>query len=155
LASPYFGAERRSLSSYVLQVDFEQVPDLVATRKVFLRHGQAYVFKTDAASLVVGHFRYSHTGPKHLQAGLLLTQLLSAVMTAVHPVQQRLIGDCLRVVIVPNCKRNSVHHCFVLSIQRCTAREAEFERLPLQEPALTRSCHHITQMGIPHSCRRE
>ncbi len=71
----------------MLQVDFEQVPDLVATRKVFLRHGQAYVFKTDAASLVVGHFRYSHTGPKHLQAGLLLTQLLSAVMTAVHPVQ--------------------------------------------------------------------
>ncbi|DBA73367.1 TPA: hypothetical protein ACH3X1_011411 [Trebouxia sp. C0004] len=39
------------------KVDFEQVPDLVASRKVFLRHGQAYVFKTDVASLVVGHFR--------------------------------------------------------------------------------------------------
>ena len=63
------------------------MPDLVATRKVFLRHGQAYVFKTDVASLVVGHFRYSQTGPKHLQADRLLTQHLSAVMTAVHAVQ--------------------------------------------------------------------
>ena len=59
------------------------MPDLVAARKVFLRHGQAYVFKTDIASLVVGHFRYSNTGPKHLQAGLLLSQHLSAVMTTV------------------------------------------------------------------------
>lgn len=41
-----------------LQVDFEAVPDLVAGRKVFLRHGQAYVSKTDVVSLVVGHFRY-------------------------------------------------------------------------------------------------
>lgn len=40
-----------------MQVDFEQVPDLVAGRKVFLQRGQAYVFKTDVASLVVGHFR--------------------------------------------------------------------------------------------------
>ncbi|KAA6417087.1 MAG: putative DNA primase large subunit-like [Trebouxia sp. A1-2] len=39
------------------KVDFEQVPDLVASRKVFLRHGQAYVFKTDVASLVVSQFR--------------------------------------------------------------------------------------------------
>ncbi len=63
------------------------MPDLVASRKVFLRHGQAYVFKTDVASLVVGHFRYSHTGPKSLQASLLLSQILSAVNSAVHPVQ--------------------------------------------------------------------
>ncbi|KAL3134829.1 hypothetical protein ABBQ32_007800 [Trebouxia sp. C0010 RCD-2024] len=39
------------------KVDFEAVPDLVAGRKVFLRHGQAYVSKTDVVSLVVGHFR--------------------------------------------------------------------------------------------------
>lgn len=44
-----------------MQVDFEQVPDLVAGRKVFLQHGQAYVFKTDVASLVVGHFRFAST----------------------------------------------------------------------------------------------
>ena len=42
---------------YALQVDFEQVPDLVATRKVFLLKGTAYVSRGDVASLVVGHFR--------------------------------------------------------------------------------------------------
>ena len=58
-----------------MQVDFEQVPDLVAGRKVYLRHGQAYVYKTDVASLVVGHFRYvwsrttDQTVLRHLQQG--------------------------------------------------------------------------------------
>lgn len=40
------------------QVDFEAVPDLVAQRKVFVHQGQAYIHRTEVASLVVGHFRY-------------------------------------------------------------------------------------------------
>ena len=40
-----------------LQVPFEQVPDLVAGRRVFLRRGLAYVAKDQIASLVVAHFR--------------------------------------------------------------------------------------------------
>ncbi len=36
---------------------FEQVPDLVASRRVFLRRGLAYVAKDQIASLVVAHFR--------------------------------------------------------------------------------------------------
>jgi DNA primase large subunit len=38
-------------------VPFEQVPDLVATRRVLLRRGWAYVSRHEVASLVVGHFR--------------------------------------------------------------------------------------------------
>ena len=36
---------------------FEQVPDLVATRRVLLRGGWAFVSRHEVASLVVGHFR--------------------------------------------------------------------------------------------------
>ncbi len=36
---------------------FEQVPDLVATRRVLLRCGWAFVSRHEVASLVVGHFR--------------------------------------------------------------------------------------------------
>jgi DNA primase large subunit len=39
------------------QVPFEQVPDLVATRRVLLREGWAFVSRHEVASLVVGHFR--------------------------------------------------------------------------------------------------
>ena len=39
------------------QVPFEQVPDLVATRRVLLRGGWAFVSRHEVASLVVGHFR--------------------------------------------------------------------------------------------------
>ncbi len=39
------------------QVPFEQVPDLVATRKVLIRGGVAFVAKQDVTSLVVQHFR--------------------------------------------------------------------------------------------------
>ena len=50
-----------------LQVPFEQVPDLVASRRVFLRRGLAYVAKDQIASLVVAHFR------ARLAKGLALT----------------------------------------------------------------------------------
>ena len=57
------GAER--LSPWALtvnahtcaQVPFEQVPDLVASRRVLLRGGWAFVSRQQVASLVVGHFR--------------------------------------------------------------------------------------------------
>ncbi|KAK9818167.1 hypothetical protein WJX72_008093 [[Myrmecia] bisecta] len=39
------------------KVPFEQVPDLVASRRVLLKRGWAYVAKHDVPSLVVGHFR--------------------------------------------------------------------------------------------------
>ena len=40
-----------------LQVPFEQVPDLVASRRVLLRGGWAFVSRHEVASLVVGRFR--------------------------------------------------------------------------------------------------
>ena len=39
-----------------LQVPFEQVPDLVASRRVLLRAGWAFVSRHEVASLVVGQF---------------------------------------------------------------------------------------------------
>ena len=39
------------------QVPFEQVPDLVATRRVLLRAGWAFVSRHEVASLVVSRFR--------------------------------------------------------------------------------------------------
>ena len=39
------------------QVPFEQVPDLVATRRVLLRGGWAFVSRHEVASLVVSRFR--------------------------------------------------------------------------------------------------
>lgn len=41
----------------VLQVPFEQVPDLVGARKVYLQAGYAYVSKDQMSSLVVQPFR--------------------------------------------------------------------------------------------------
>ena len=40
-----------------MQVPFEQVPDLVASRRVLLKAGWAYVSRHEVASLVVSRFR--------------------------------------------------------------------------------------------------
>ena len=50
-----------------LQVAFEQVPDLVAGRRVLIRGGWAFLPRSDIASLVVGHFR------AHLSKALIVT----------------------------------------------------------------------------------
>ena len=44
-------------AAHAAQVPFEQVPDLVATRRVLLRGGWAYVSRHEVASLVVSRFR--------------------------------------------------------------------------------------------------
>lgn len=52
-SNPISSAER----ACGLQVPFEQVPDLVAARRVLLRGGAAFVSRHEVASLVMGHFR--------------------------------------------------------------------------------------------------
>lgn len=51
---------------------FEQVPDLVASRRVFLRRGLAYVAKDQIASLVVAHFRARLAKVPHAYSKLLV-----------------------------------------------------------------------------------
>ncbi len=46
---------------------WEQVPDLVSTRRVFLKQGTAYVHKREMGSVVVSHFK------SHLSKALALT----------------------------------------------------------------------------------
>lgn len=46
-----------------LQVPFEQVPDLVAGRRVFLQAGFAFVSKDQMSSLVVQPFRCERGSP--------------------------------------------------------------------------------------------
>ncbi|XP_076944999.1 putative DNA primase large subunit [Bidens hawaiensis] len=51
----------------LFKVSFEQVPELVATRKVFIQKGYAYVGVNQVVSFVVPHFR------SHLSKALVLT----------------------------------------------------------------------------------
>lgn len=50
-----------------MQVPWNQLPDLVSTRRVFLSRGTAYVHKREMGSLVVNHFK------SHLSKALALT----------------------------------------------------------------------------------
>ncbi|KAJ0817291.1 putative DNA primase large subunit, eukaryotic/archaeal [Helianthus annuus] len=52
------------------KVSFEEVPELVATRKVFIQKGYAYVALNQVVSFVVPHFR------SHLSKALVLTNRL-------------------------------------------------------------------------------
>ncbi|BDA49539.1 DNA primase large subunit [Coccomyxa sp. Obi] len=54
-----FAAELKQSASRdaFFKVPFEQVPDLVSSRRVLLRGGWAFVSRQQVASLVVGHFR--------------------------------------------------------------------------------------------------
>ena len=81
----------------LLQVPFEQVPDLVSTRRVFLRRGLAYVAKDQIASLVVAHFRARLAKGLALTARRWATHVADAEADRLTPVVESLSSRCVEL----------------------------------------------------------
>jgi DNA primase large subunit len=79
-------------------VPFEQVPDLVSTRRVFLRRGLAYVAKDQIASLVVAHFRARLARGLALTARRWATHVADAEADRLTPVVESLSSRCVRLI---------------------------------------------------------
>ena len=76
---------------------FEQVPDLVAGRRVFLRCGLAYVAKDQIASLVVAHFRARLSKSLVLTSRKWATHSADAEADRLTPVVESLSTRCEQV----------------------------------------------------------
>ena len=77
-----------------LQVPWEQVPDLVAGRRVLLRAGMAYVHKREIGSLVVSHFRARLSKALALTARKWASQLSAEEADRLTPVVEALSVRC-------------------------------------------------------------
>ena len=83
-----------------LQVPWEQVPDLVAGRRVLLRHGSAYVHKREMGSLVVSHFRKQLGLALALTARRWASQLAAEEADRLTPIVEALSMRCKRPAYV-------------------------------------------------------
>ena len=83
-----------------LQVPWEQVPDLVAGRRVLLRQGSAYVHKREMGSLVVSHFRKQLGLALALTARKWASQLAAEEADRLTPIVEALSMRCKRPAYV-------------------------------------------------------
>ena len=77
-----------------LQVPWEQLPDLVAGRRVLLRQGSAYVHKREMGSLVVSHFRKQLARALGLTARRWASQLAAEEADRLTPMMEALSMRC-------------------------------------------------------------
>ncbi len=82
---------------------FEQVPDLVASRRVLLRSGAAYVSRHEVASLVVGHFRAGLSHSLALTARRWAASIADEEAERLTPVVLSLSERCASKAILPVC----------------------------------------------------
>lgn len=111
-----------------LQVPFEQVPDLVASRRVLLRGGAAFVSRHEVASLVVGHFRAGLSHSLALTARRWAASIADEEAERLTPVVLSLSERCPRRR--RTCQRANVHrgcscwndHIVILSVSTAISK---------------------------------
>lgn len=111
-----------------LQVPFEQVPDLVASRRVLLRGGAAFVSRHEVASLVVGHFRAGLSHSLALTARRWAASIADEEAERLTPVVLSLSERCPRRR--RTCQRADVHRGSVAGMTTLTSSLSLYCRFP-------------------------
>ncbi|KAE8705473.1 DNA primase large subunit [Hibiscus syriacus] len=130
------GQTLAAVDAVFYKVPFEEVPELVAGRRVFIYKGHAYVAMNQVVSLVVTQFR------SYLSKALILTNSIEYVYKGIHKCTKT---PCYRLSIkaLIFCKQDDVYQVSICNLAcrkwTSTVREQEKDRLaPIVEALCTR-----------------